>query len=109
MEANALNKFKNWHTNVKLVFLGYLKDRVEKIDGTIYSNLRDTLGLHDSYNAEIKHLWYQIALKAKQADVVSHVKQFLLCHGRMKYIRPVYFTWYSYNKEDCLDFFDKNK
>lgn len=108
--TSAKEKFKSWHTNVKLVFLAYLDSKVDCIDEKVYTNLRDVLNLHDEcHNAEVKHVWYPIALKTKHDDVIPLVKKFLLSQGRMKYIRPVYYAWYPFQKEECLDFFDKNK
>jgi hypothetical protein len=109
VEAGVKDQFKNWHTNVKLVFLAHLKENIERINDQVYVNLRDVLGLHQDYNAEIKHLWYEISLKLNKTDIVEHVKAFLSSHGRMKYIRPVYYAWFAHDKEDCLNFFDKNK
>jgi hypothetical protein len=109
LDEGAKQKFTNWHTNVKIVFLGHLKENLTRINDQVYENLKNILGLHEGYNAEIKHLWYLIALKLNKSDIVEHVKNFLSCHGRMKYIRPVYFAWFAHNKEDCLNFFDKHK
>lgn len=95
---------------MKAVFLGYLKGRLSLISDDVYNNLRDSLMLNThSYNAEVKYLWFQVALLLKKEDVVEVAKKFLLTHGRMKYVRPVYFAWYPFQKEQCLEFFDKNK
>ncbi len=76
----------------------------------VYQRLSKYLKLNElTYNAEVKYSWYRIALKAKQSDVVENVKKFLLSQGRMKYIRPVYYAWYPFQKQECLEFFDKNK
>ena len=108
-ESSYYETFKNWHTNVKLVFLNYLMENVKKIDDKVYANLRDVLKMHGNYNAEVKYIWYQIALITKHDDCIPYVKEFLLTHGRMKYIRPVYFEWYRYQKEEANKFFNENK
>lgn len=108
-EASYLETFKNWHTNVKLVFLNYLMENIKRINDTVYSNIRDTLKMHGNYNAEVKYIWYQIALITKHDDSIPYVKEFLLTHGRMKYIRPVYFEWYRFQKEQANQFFNENK
>jgi leukotriene-A4 hydrolase len=101
--------FKNWHTNVKLVFLNYLNENCEKLTDDAFANLRDCLGLHSGYNVEVSYIWYQIALKMKKDCVIEHVRQFLLSNGRMKYIRPIYILYYQFKKDEALDLFDKNK
>ena len=88
------------------MFLNSLK--VDK-DKEIYENLRDKLNLHAGHNVEVQYTWYRLALLGKNADVVPYVKNFLLNNGRMKYLKPVYLAFYEYNKEEALDFFNKNK
>ncbi len=109
-KSTAKEQFINWHTNVKLVFLGYLSDRLELVTEDVYSNLRDILGLHDDhFNAEVKHVWYPIALKTNHGDVVESVKKFLLGQGRMKYVRPVMYAWFAFDKTATMEFFNTNK
>lgn len=101
--------FKNWHTNVKIVFLNYLSANIKSITPDVYNHIRDILQMHGNYNSEVKYIWYQLALALKQEDSIPHVKQFLLTHGRLKYIRPVYFEWYRFNREQANAFFNENK
>ena len=101
--------FKSWHTNVKVVFLNNLNGNYTQVNNDIYQNLRDKLHLHDKYNVEVQYIWYQIALKLCKEDVIPYVRKFLLSNGRMKYIRPIYFAYYGFKKEEALDLFDKNK
>jgi hypothetical protein len=109
VRTDAKEIFSNWHTNVKLVFLNFINERIEKVTDLVYENIRDILNLHAGYNVEVSYVWYQIGLKTKHEDVVEHVKKFLLCNGRMKYLKPLYFPWYHFQKEEALNFFDKNK
>jgi leukotriene-A4 hydrolase len=106
---DAKQRFLNYDTMVKSVVLAYIKDNINRVSDQVYTNLRDILGLHSGYNAEIGHLWYPLCLKLGKEDAIEHVKTYLLNHGRMKYIRPVYYSWYPFQKEACLDFFDKHK
>ncbi len=109
---NYREQFSKWHTKVKLVFLGYINDKIALLNenDNIYRNLRDILGLHDEHhNAEIKYTWYTIALKTKHDDVVEPVKKFLLSQGRMKYICPVIYAWLEFNRQDAIEFFESNK
>ena len=108
-KSNAKEIFINWHTNVKLVFLNHINERIERVSESVYNNILNTLNIHSGHNSEVSYVWYQIALKTKHEDVVVHVKEFLLRNGRMKYLKPVYFSWYHFQKEEALDFFDKNK
>jgi leukotriene-A4 hydrolase len=101
--------FVNWNTNVKLVFLGMIKQNLNKLTEENYIFMRDTLNLHKLYNSEIKNIWYQIALNSKHSDVVPYVKAFLANIGRMKYIRPVYSSFAKLDKEDAYNTFQAYK
>ena len=107
---DSKEKFNNWHTSQKLVFLKYLMKNSDRIDDTVYNNIRDRLALNkETYNSEIKSIWYQIALKTKHNDVYPEMKEFLKNIGRLKFIRPIYFDWITFNKADAKEFFEKNK
>ena len=108
-ESKALEVFKNWHTNVKLVFLNYLVDNIKRITDEVYGNIRDVLKMHGNYNSEVKNIWLQIALMTKHEDCIEYVKEFLLSHGRMKFMKPVLTEWYKFQKEKAKEFFDQNK
>lgn len=106
---NEINEFKSWHTNVKVVFIDYLHKNKSKLTDSIYETIRDKLGLHQGYNAEIAFSWYQVCLDLKKEDALEHIKSFLLCNGRMKYIKPLYFKLYEFDRELALKFFEENK
>ena len=102
--------FKNWHTNVKVYFLNYVLNNINKVDDKVYKLIRDNLKMNDDdYNMEVKNLWYQIGIKSKHDDVIPGMKKLLTSIGRMKYLKPLYKCWYEYNKKDARNFFDKNK
>jgi leukotriene-A4 hydrolase len=109
LSDNDVTNFNNWHTNVKLVLLNTLNEDITKLTQETYIEMRDRFNLHIKQNAEVAYVWFQICLKLKQSDAIPFIQDFLLNNGRMKYIKPVYFAYYSYNKEECLTFFDKNK
>lgn len=94
---------------MKVVFLDYLDKNQSRITNNIYETIRDKLGLHCGYNAEVSFTWYQICLDLKKSDSIEHIKKFLLCNGRMKYIKPLYFKFYAFDREDALIFFKDNK
>ena len=108
--AGDYELFKNWHTNVKVYFLNYVLNNINKVDDKVYKLIRDNLKMNDDdYNMEVKNLWYQIGIKSKHDDVIPGMKKLLTSIGRMKYLKPLYKCWYEYNKKDARNFFDKNK
>jgi len=104
-----LDVFKNWNTNVKLVFINLVSDRLKDVTDDIYKFLRDTLKMHGNYNSEVRNLWYQLSLNLKKEDVIPFVEDFLSQIGRMKYIRPIYKAYGYLNKKLAVSCFDKNK
>ena len=104
-----LNDFKSWHTNVKLVFLGYLINNKERINQNVYELLRDKLNLHTGYNTEISYSWYQICLDLNKEDAIEDIKKFLACNGRMKYIKATYLKLYDFNRYLAVNLFEENK
>ena len=106
---SCLKKFKEWHTNVKLAFLNYLLENKDKIDEKIAKNLKEKLNLAEEYNAEIKYMWYLLALDKKMEEEIPNIEKFLETHGRLKYIRPVYFAWIEKDFDQAKEFFEKVK
>ena len=105
----ALKIFKEWHTNVKLHFMNYLLEKKDNFDIEFVKKLKNELNLAECYNAEIKYMWYLLALDKNLEEEIPNVKKFLESIGRLKYIRPVYFAWMDKNFEQAKEFFDKNK
>ena len=108
-DSSVLKIFKEWHTNVKLAFLNYLTEHKEKITDKIAQNLKKKLNLAEEYNAEIKYMWYILALYKKMEEEIPNVEKFLETHGRLKYIRPVYFAWIEKDFDQAKAYFDKVK
>ena len=108
-DSSVLKIFKEWHTNVKLAFLNYLTENKEKITDKIAQNLKKKLNLAEEYNAEIKYMWYILALYKKMEEEIPNVEKFLETHGRLKYIRPVYFAWIEKDFDQAQQYFDKLK
>lgn len=109
MDSDFISVFKAWNTNVKLVFLNLIIDRINDLNDSLYKFLRDNLGLHSGYNSEVKNLWYQLALSTKHTDVIPFVEEFLGKIGRMKYIRPIYKAYALLNKKAAVACFEKNR
>jgi len=72
-------------------------------------NLKNELNLAEEYNSEIKYMWYLLALDKKVEEEIPNIKKFLETHGRLKYVRPVYFAWIEKDYNQAKEFFDKTK
>ena len=105
----VLKKFKDWHTNVKLAFLNYLLENKDRINEKICENLKNKLNLAEDYNSEIRYMWYLLALDKQIESEIPNIKKFLETHGRLKYIRSVYFAWMEKDFTGAKEFFDKVK
>jgi leukotriene-A4 hydrolase len=102
--------FIDWHTNVKMYFLKYLIKNIDKVNNDVYNKLKDVLGFkNEHYNMEVMNLWFQLSLKSKHDDFVEEVKKFLLEIGRLKFVRPVFFSWYELQPKESKEFFESNK
>ena len=108
-KSTVLKTFEEWHTNTKLAFLNYLIDNKNRITEKIAQNLKNELNLAEPYNSEIKYMWYLIALDKKIEEEIPNIEKFLETHGRLKYIRPIYFAWIEKDFSHSKSFFDKTK
>ena len=106
---NAVNIFRNWHTNVKLAFLDEIKKNIDKFDENLILTIKNELNLVEEYNDDVKAIWYEITLDKGLYDEIENIKNFLLIHGRLKYLKPLYFGWIKLNLKKARNFFDKNK
>lgn len=86
-----------------------MNKNLDRITDKVYENLRDKLNLHKGYNVEVSYIWYEICMGLKKDDVIEHVKRFLSCNGRMKYIKPLYIKFFDHKKEEAQKFFNENK
>lgn len=66
-------------------------------------------GLIDSQNAELKTVYYQIAMKAKDTSAYQGVADLLESVGRMKFVRPLFRSLNKVNRDLALKTFEKNK
>ena len=106
---NALKIFKEWHTNVKLVFLEKILKNLDNFDESIILEIKKVLNLVEEYNDDIKAIWYEITLQKGMKEEIDNVMNFLKTHGRLKYLKPLYFSWYKIDKENAKNFFEENK
>ena len=105
----VLKKFKDWHTNVMLAFLNYLFTNKSRINTKIFQNIKIKLNLAEEYNDEIKFIWYLISIDKNIEIEIQNIKGFLNTHGRLKYIRPIYFAWMEKDFDNAKEFFEKVK
>ncbi len=94
---------------MKVFFLHRIEDYFNKFKCKVYELLRDNLDLHTHYNLEVSYLWYALALKAKQSDVLPYVDTFLSKTGRLSYICPIYRAYKNFNEEKAKAAFQANK
>ena len=106
---NALKIFKEWHTNVKLTFLDEIKKNIKNFDEDLILKIKKELNLVEEYNDDVKALWYEITLDEKLDVEIEDIKQFLKTHGRLKYLKPLYYGWINLDLESARTFFDENK
>ena len=105
----ALKLFKDWHTNVKLTFLDEIKKNLDKFDENLILKIKDELNLVEEYNDDVKAIWYEITLEKGLYIEIENIQNFLLTHGRLKYLKPLYFGWIKLDLESAGAFFDDNK
>ena len=105
----ALKLFKDWHTNVKLTFLDEIKKNLDKFDENLILKIKDELNLVEDYNDDVKAIWYEITLEKGLDIEIENIQNFLLTHGRLKYLKPLYFGWIKLDLESAGTFFDDNK
>ena len=106
---NAKKIFKEWHTNVKLVFLEKILKNLNDFDESIILTIKKELNLVEEYNDDIKAIWYEITLKKGMKEEIENVMNFLKTHGRLKYLKPLYFSWIKLDFQNAKNFFDENK
>ena len=106
---NALVIFKKWHTNVKLVFMEKIKKNLDNYDESILLRIKKELNLVEEYNDDIKAIWYEITLIKGMKQEINNIMNFLKTHGRLKYLKPLYFSWIKLDFTSSKIFFDENK
>lgn len=103
------SQYKSWDSNTKKMFLITILKKISNLNFDKYTALKYIVDNYNYENCEIQFTWLQIALKFKDDSIIENVKKFLKHVGRMKFVRPVYKEFYSFNKEDCINFYKENK
>ena len=106
---NARKIFKEWHTNVKLVFLEKILKNLDNFSEEIILAIKKELNLVEEYNDDIKAIWYEITLQKGMKEEIENIMNFLKTHGRLKYLKPLYFSWIKLDFDNAKTFFDENK
>ena len=106
---NALKTFRDWHTNVKMTFLDEIKKNIQDFDEDLIIKIKKELNLVEEYNDDVKALWYEITLDKGISDEIENIQNFLKTHGRIKYLKPLYFGWMNLDLESARAFFEENK
>ena len=106
---NARKIFKEWHTNVKLVFLEKILKNLENFEESIILEIKKQLNLVEEYNDDVKAIWYEITLQKGMKEEIENIMNFLKTHGRLKYLKPLYFSWIKLDFNSAKIFFEENK
>ena len=106
---NAKKIFKEWHTNVKLVFLEKILKNLENFNESIILEIKKELNLVEEYNDDVKAIWYEITLEKGMKEEIENIMNFLKTHGRLKYLKPLYISWIKLDFNNAKTFFDENK
>ena len=107
--GNARKIFKEWHTNVKLVFLEKILKNLDNFEESIILEIKKQLNLVEEYNDDVKAIWYEITLQKGMKEEIENIMNFLKTHGRLKYLKPLYFSWIKLDFNSAKIFFEENK
>jgi leukotriene-A4 hydrolase len=107
-----VDTFKKWHTLLKQYFLNNLKE-TDKVLGEYQLNkLNNDLNLKEGYNAEVNFGYYMVILlhaENLEDTFKTALNAFLGKFGRLKYLRPLYRSYYVRDKEAALSAFNEWK
>ena len=107
---NFKDIFNAWHTLLKQFFLNNIKDTDKELDDTQLNLLSKTLNLKEGYNAEVNFGYFMVVLlhgKALDDEFKTACVNFLGKFGRLKYLRPIYRSLYTRDKDLALNTFNK--
>jgi len=97
---------------LKQFFLNNIKDTDKELDDTQLNLLSKTLNLKEGYNAEVNFGYFMVVLlhgKALDDEFKTACVNFLGKFGRLKYLRPIYRSLYTRDKDLALNTFNKWK
>jgi len=86
---------KDWSAGQIVVFLDKLVEAPQPLSEETLDRMDQLYHFTGMKNAEVRHRWYQVSIRAEYEKVFPHVVGFLLEQGRMKYVRPLYRALYK--------------
>lgn len=95
--------------NQKLVFLEKLQSFDAPLPAPRAQLLGETYDLLSSRNAELQSAFFQIALRAKDSACYQAAADLLGRVGRMKFVRPLFRSLNTVDRELALKTFEKNR
>ncbi|KAK4451909.1 hypothetical protein QBC34DRAFT_294414 [Podospora aff. communis PSN243] len=99
----------SWTGNQVLVFLDTVQDFKTPLTVEKAQALGKAYGLLETKNAELKTVYYQIAMQAKDTSSYQGVADLLGELGRMKFVRPLFKSLNKVDRELALKTFEKNR
>lgn len=99
--------FNKFDMNLKLLFLQYFIDRIDKVDLKILIKLNDLYHLNNNTNFEIGFAWWHLNVLANNEDVFNLVRSFLGKTGRMKFVRPLYVSLNILHHDLAIEIFNE--
>ena len=102
-------QFQGLDFHVQLAFLHQVADKFADASFDFYKILKDVLQLDSGYNAEISFAWYQLSFKLNKPEVIPYVVSFLKSNGGLKYLKPLYTSLFSFDKELAINTLNSNK
>jgi len=81
---------KQYYSNLKVVFLERLKERVLKVTPAIMALIDTDYKLSETMDPEIKQRWFPLGIYVKYDPVIEKAHEFVSVQGRGKYLYPIY-------------------
>ena len=110
LPGNFVDIFKEWSNLLQEYFLIKIGDK--ELDDYHLSYLTYTLNLKEGYNVEIIFNYLLIVLsniKTIEGDIKETLDSFLGKHGRINYIRTLYYSYIQIDKQAAVATFEKNR
>lgn len=83
-------KFNDYYSNLKVVFLNRLIDRIADLDLAIVEKIDTDLELTETLDPEVKNRWFPLGIRMNYLVVVQPAHDFVSSVGRVKYLTPTY-------------------
>ena len=94
------DKFKAYYSNLKVVFLERLNERIGELNLALLQLLDTDFDLTNTLDPEVKQRWFPIGIKLNYDAVTEPAHTFISSQGRMKYLNPIYIALRDNGKRD---------